>query len=134
MNGPLCVLTEITGTQCQMVSECQDVKILVIQAEERLNARIHELEMKLIRRGVFAWPEIDTPLSWAVAVWVACILFCRFVGVGSALVERKPGNVQPASQERPAETPAPRQNKRRVCAGLRRSCSTYFQIRRRVPS
>jgi hypothetical protein len=82
-------------------------QILIIQAEGRVNTRIHELEMKLIRRGVFAWPEIDTQLKWAVAVWVACILFFLFVGVGSALVERKPGDVQPASQERPAETPAP---------------------------
>jgi hypothetical protein len=77
--------------------------MLVIQAEGRLNTRIHELEMKLIRRGVFAWPEIDTLLKWAVAVWVAFFLFC----VGFALIEPKSGNVQPASQEGPAETPAP---------------------------
>ena len=78
-------------------------QILIIQAGGRLNARIHELEMKLIRRGVFAWPEIDTLLKWAVAVWVACILFC----FGSALGGRNSNQVQPASQERPAETPAP---------------------------
>src|ERR1700758_2634434 len=93
--------------ESRIVRSESNSQILVIQAEGRGNARIHELEMKLIRRGVFAWPEIDTMLRWAVAVWIACILFCLFVGIGSALVERKPGNVQPASQERPAETPAP---------------------------
>ena len=93
--------------ESRIVCSASNSEILIIQAEGRLNTRIHELEMKLIRRGVFAWPEIDTLLGWAVAVWVACILFCLFAGVGSALIERKPGSVQPASQERPAETPAP---------------------------
>ena len=82
-------------------------KILIIQAEGRLNARFHELEMKLIRRGVFVWPEIDTLLRWIVAAWVAFFLFCLFAGVGSALVERKSGHVQPVSQESRTETPAP---------------------------
>ena len=89
--------------ESRIVRSESNSQILVIQAEGRLNTRIHELEMKLIRRGVFAWPEIDTLLKWAAAVWVAFILFC----VGFALIEPKPGNVQPATQERPAETAAP---------------------------
>ena len=100
---------EIVASRLESRIACSESnsQILIIQAEGRLNTRIHELEMKLIRRGVFAWPEIDTLLGWAVAVWVACILFCLFAGVGSTLVERKPGNVQPASQEGPPETAAP---------------------------
>ena len=78
-------------------------QILVIQAEGRLNARIHELEMKLIRRGVFALPEIDTLLKWIGAVYVAFILFC----VLSMLGGHNSSHVQPVSQESAAETPAP---------------------------
>jgi hypothetical protein len=82
-------------------------QLLITQAETRLNARIHELEMKLIRRGVFCWPETDTLFRWIFPLWLACMLIFLFVGARSAPIERKPDNVQPASQDRPAETPVP---------------------------
>lgn len=55
-------LTMASRLENQIALSESNSKQLIIQAETRLNARIHALEMKLIRRGVFSWPaENPTP-------------------------------------------------------------------------
>jgi len=47
---------------------------LINEVETRLNSRIHELEMELIRRGVFLWPEPKTVLNWMCGLYLLLLL------------------------------------------------------------
>ena len=84
-------------------------RLLINQVETKLNDRIHELEMKLIRRGVFSWPDLDTVLRWMVILWFTGILFCLFVSARSAPAARKSDDVPTTSQNVPAQTTAPQE-------------------------
>jgi hypothetical protein len=79
---------------------------LIIEAETRLNSRIHELEMKLIRRGVFFWPEPETVFNWVCWLYLVLLLLILFAPIRSEHSRNSDDtkSVPPTSQ---SEVPVP---------------------------
>ena len=89
--------------ECQIITTESRSHTLETPAESRLNARIHELEMKLIRSGAFTRLDPETILQCVVLLFV----FFMFVMIILAATKHHDSDdVKPASQSSQSQTPA----------------------------
>jgi len=79
---------------------------LINEVETRLNSRIHELEMKLIRRGVFFWPQPETVLNWMCGLYLLLLLLMLFAQIRGEH-SRNSDDTKPVSQTSQPEVPVP---------------------------
>ena len=77
------------------------------RGRDKLNSRIHELEMKLIRRGVFLWPEPETIFNWVCRLYFPLLLLILFFALIRAEHSRNPDEAKSVPQTSQSAAPVP---------------------------
>jgi len=102
-------LPELISLRLERQIVCSESKSrsLINEVETKLNSRIHELEMKLIRRGVFLWPEPETIFNWVCRLYFPLLLLILFFALIRAEHSRNSDDTKPVPQTSRPEVPVP---------------------------
>ena len=90
----------------QIVYSESKSRSLINEVETKLNSRIHELEMKLIRRGVLLWPEPETIFSWVCGLYFLLLMLILFALI-RAEHSRNPDEAKSVPQTSQSAAPVP---------------------------